>query len=112
MRCEHGDCFTCPYSDCISDKAKVKGKPGRKKMDPEVVRQHRLAYQKEYYKNNPDKYKQYYSKRNKEKLKDKPLLKTTWVTDGKTNKRILSINLKEWEEKGWKRGRTVKWTRG
>ena len=50
MACEHGDCFTCPYPDCISKKG-LKGekkKPGRKKLPPEERRKHILAYQRKY----------------------------------------------------------------
>lgn len=62
MACEHDDCMTCPYPDCISKtgpKNRVKKKPGRKKMDPEEVRKHRLAYQRRYYQEHKEKYKAY-----------------------------------------------------
>lgn len=58
MICEHDNCFTCPYPDCISDtepRASGKGKPGRKKMNPEEVRQHRLEYQRRYNKEHKEK---------------------------------------------------------
>ena len=64
MACEHDDCLTCPYPDCISSKGpksakKVKKKPGRKKMDPEVVHQNRLTYQRKYYADRKEKYQEY-----------------------------------------------------
>lgn len=58
MVCEHDNCFTCPYPDCISDTepmASGKGKPGRKKMNPEEVRQHRLEYQRRYNQEHKEK---------------------------------------------------------
>ena len=59
MACEHDDCFTCPYKDCINKAEpkieKVKKKPGRKKMNPEVVKQHRLEYQRKYNKEHKEK---------------------------------------------------------
>lgn len=60
MICEHNDCFTCPYPECIGEKAPgKKKKPGRKKMDPEEVKKHRLAYQRKYYQEHKEKYKEY-----------------------------------------------------
>lgn len=58
--CQHTDCFTCPYKDCISNKPPVKGKKGRKKMDPELRAKHKKAWQQEYYKRNKEKQKEYY----------------------------------------------------
>lgn len=76
MKCTHEDCFTCPYDDCISDKSPVSKKRGRKKLPPEVVRQHRLAYQRKYNKEHKEKlaaqmkkyyqeHKEYYKSRRK-----------------------------------------------
>ena len=50
MACEHSDCFTCPYDDCISDIGPMeqRKKPGRKKLPPEELRKHRLAYNRKY----------------------------------------------------------------
>jgi hypothetical protein len=59
MACEHDDCFTCPYKDCIKNTEpkvdKVKKKPGRKKKNPEEVRQHRLEWQRKYNAEHKDK---------------------------------------------------------
>lgn len=60
MVCEHNDCFTCPYPECIGKKDPgEKKKPGRKKMNPEEVKKHRLAYQRKYYQEHKEKYKEY-----------------------------------------------------
>lgn len=51
MICNHNDCFTCPYEDCIS-KVEVepeRKKRGRKKLPPEEKAKHRQAYNKKYY---------------------------------------------------------------
>lgn len=48
MICEHKDCFTCPYDDCISNKDPKKKKPGRKKIPLEEKRKHRNAYNAKY----------------------------------------------------------------
>lgn len=48
MACLHDDCFSCPYPDCISKDEPKKKKPGRKKLPPEVVHQHRIEYQRRY----------------------------------------------------------------
>ena len=73
--CEHDNCETCPYADCISDigpRVKEKKKPGRKKIDPELKRQRALAWQREYYQKHKDKYHKYYQEyyqENKEHVK-------------------------------------------
>ena len=43
--CQPTDCEHCPYPDCIGI---VRQKPGRKKMDPDIVHQHRLSYNRRY----------------------------------------------------------------
>lgn len=47
-KCEHKDCFTCPYPDCISNKEPVKRKRGRKRLAPEEKRRHRREQQRNY----------------------------------------------------------------
>ena len=63
MICEHDDCYTCPYADCIasqeSEVNKQKKKRGRKPMDPEEKRKKRSAYGKEYYKKHKEHLKDY-----------------------------------------------------
>ena len=49
MICTISNCDDCPYSDCIAEAKAEKKKRGRKKMDPAIVRQHRLDYNKRYY---------------------------------------------------------------
>lgn len=115
MSCQHNDCLTCPYPDCISEtgpgvRPMGKKKPGRKKMDAKVVHQHRLNYQRKYYKEHPEQYREYYRKYTHEKTLNKPLTgRYIWVTDGKTNKAIPPKDYSTWQEKGWWRGRTVNW---
>ena len=52
--CKPDDCDNCPYPDCIGTFV-TKKTPGRKKMNPEVVRQRRLAYQRVYYLEHKEK---------------------------------------------------------
>lgn len=61
MACEHSDCFTCPYDDCISDigPMKERKKPGRKKLPPEELHKHRLAYNRKYNAEHKEKMGQY-----------------------------------------------------
>lgn len=57
--CEHDDCFTCPYPDCISDKEPQKRKAGRKKKDPEERKRRQRIAHKKYCEANREKIKQY-----------------------------------------------------
>lgn len=63
MICEHDDCYTCPYSDCIvtdeKEMHRQKKKRGRKPMDPEEKRKKKRAYCKEYYKEHREHLKDY-----------------------------------------------------
>lgn len=45
MKCEHKDCFTCPYGDCISnvEVEPERKKPGRKKLTPQEREQRKAA---------------------------------------------------------------------
>lgn len=54
MKCEHGDCFTCPYEDCIADAKELpKEAPSQgseyHKTWYEAHKEHVRAYQKKYY---------------------------------------------------------------
>ena len=53
MKCEHTDCMTCPYPDCISTNNgpanQPKKKPGRKKLPPLEKKQRKQRYQHDYY---------------------------------------------------------------
>lgn len=42
------NCFECPYDDCIGEIRGQKKKPGRKRLSPEVLQQHKLEYRKKY----------------------------------------------------------------
>ena len=46
MRCNHNDCFTCPYPDCVIGSSQAYKDPA--KLDE--VRRKRKEYHKEYYK--------------------------------------------------------------
>lgn len=63
MICEHDDCYTCPYADCIvtdeKEMHRQKKKRGRKPMDPEEKRKKKRAYCKEYYKKHKEHFKDY-----------------------------------------------------
>lgn len=52
MKCRHDDCFTCPYEDCISDKAKKGDKKSRRILTPEEKIRHKQATNKKYYSKN------------------------------------------------------------
>lgn len=62
MACEHDDCYTCPYPDCISKKEPEKKKPGRKRIDPALKRQHKLEYQRRYNKEHKEKINEFMKK--------------------------------------------------
>ena len=78
MICEHDDCYTCPYPDCIasqeSEVNKQKKKRGRKPMDPELKKKKKQAYRKEYYKKNKERLNAYmseYYKGHKEEYRER-----------------------------------------
>ena len=52
MKCEHDDCFTCPYSDCIREGRKKKYSKNRK----EYQRQYYLEHKKEILKKRHEAY--------------------------------------------------------
>lgn len=114
MTCEHDNCYTCPYPDCISGKGPkekpVKKKPGRKKLPREELLEHHRQYARQYYNAHKEKYREYYMKYSSRKTQSKPLAsRYIWVTDGKINKAISPDNYEDWKNKGWRRGRTANW---
>ncbi len=48
-RCNHDDCFTCPYDDCISNHAPRGGRSKRRKLTKEEIRRHKAEANKKYY---------------------------------------------------------------
>lgn len=52
MKCSHDDCFTCPYPDCICDKAKKGDKKIRRSLTPEEKLRHKKEINKKYYTKN------------------------------------------------------------
>lgn len=51
LKCEHGDCFTCPYEDCMMD-----GKMREKKDRKEYQRQYYLEHKEEILKKRHEAY--------------------------------------------------------
>ena len=62
MKCNHNDCFTCPYDDCISDVEVTaeRSKKGRKALPIEEKKKRRrlynATYNKKHKKDNHDRY--------------------------------------------------------
>ncbi len=64
--CQPSDCDNCPYTDCIGT---IRKKPGRKKLPPDVLLEHRRTYSRNWYYEHRDE--QLIKKREKyQKLKD------------------------------------------
>lgn len=66
-KCGCGDCFNCPYDDCIVNEVQPKQNgPGRPKLPEGVVHQHQLEYARKHYQQIKEKrkawYKEYYQK--------------------------------------------------
>lgn len=51
-RCRHDDCFTCPYPDCIYEKAKKGDKKSREKLSPDELKRHKKEANAKYYNKN------------------------------------------------------------
>lgn len=65
MKCEHNDCFTCPYGDCISDVEvePERKKRGRKKLPPEEKAKRKALRNHLYYEKHSDRWRNdYYEK--------------------------------------------------
>jgi len=60
MRCNHNDCFTCPYPDCIADAPAVSE---RARLTEEERILHRRANQKRWYDNHKEERKAYQRKK-------------------------------------------------
>jgi len=61
--CEHDNCFTCPYPDCISKTEPKKRKKGRKKLPPEERQKRRRLRNKIYYaKHREERHEEYMQK--------------------------------------------------
>lgn len=48
MKCTHNDCLTCPYPDCVYDRAKETGKKPKRTTD-------RSEYWAKYYQENKER---------------------------------------------------------
>lgn len=48
-KCNHDDCFTCPYPDCIGERKAAPNKRGRKPISAEEKAKRKSAYAKQYY---------------------------------------------------------------
>lgn len=70
MRCEHNDCFTCPYPDCIRNKTKKGDKKLKRNLTPEEQKRHKREINKKYYIKNRaqiSEWKREYYKKKKQK---------------------------------------------
>lgn len=70
MKCEHNDCSTCPYDDCISnvEVEPERKKKGRKKL-PEEERLRRIQLRNHaYYESHIEKWQDLYEKRVQKKM--------------------------------------------
>ena len=66
MTCKHNDCLTCPYPDCVYEKAKEKGKAPKRTHE-------RSEYWAKYYEENKERIKKRMRQRyhdNKQKYSD------------------------------------------
>ena len=58
--CKHGDCFTCPYPDCVvgmgARKAKAKRQPTPEEI--EKRKEHRREWERNYYRLHPERRKE------------------------------------------------------
>lgn len=54
-RCGHNDCFTCPFSDCVSDTGPKGEKKKRKKLTKEEARERKKETNRKYYYKNREK---------------------------------------------------------
>lgn len=63
MKCEHNDCFTCPYPDCIKNSEPIKRKCGRKALSPEEKKRRKKIYNATYRKKHKAEEHEKYLKR-------------------------------------------------
>ena len=131
MKCNHTDCLTCPYPECISPSGPSKDDSienrvetrGRKKKYFNK-KEHQKEYGKMYYQSHKKSisewHKKYYAE-NKEHILERERQKraerngdvrvrqfTIWVTDGVNDRRIKVEQYDEYVAKGYKKGRTLK----
>lgn len=71
MKCEHDDCYTCPYKDCISDVEvePERKKRGRKKLPPEEKARRRSIQNHLYYLKKADSRHEAYMEKTEGKVK-------------------------------------------
>jgi hypothetical protein len=50
--CNHNDCFTCPYPDCICDAVSKNTTKKRQKLSPEEAKIRKARANKKYYDKN------------------------------------------------------------
>lgn len=70
IKCKHDDCFTCPYPDCIAEKAAREEKSrNRRKLTPDEIKRRKREINKKYYSKNRDRiselHRDYYKKKKK-----------------------------------------------
>lgn len=80
MKCNHNDCFTCPYKDCISDvEVGTFARRGRKPLSAEEKAKRKKARHSAYYIKHQAKWHEIYMKKSEGKVKRR--YKTRTVTE-------------------------------
>ena len=69
MRCNHKDCFTCPYPDCVADAPALGSERSRLTYEERV--EHRRANQKRWYEAHKEERKAYQRKKYLERKAEK-----------------------------------------
>lgn len=70
MKCTHDDCFTCPYTDCISANGNaLASKPGRKPLSAEEKAKRRKCYNQTYNKKHREQNHERYMRKTEGKVK-------------------------------------------
>lgn len=71
-RCNHDDCFTCPYPDCVKDQPKAE--KDRKDYQKKYYEEHKAEILEKYeklYKEKKREYARQYYAQHREELKEK-----------------------------------------
>lgn len=67
-KCDHDNCFTCPYPDCIASRKPGNAKVKRhRKLTEEEARRHRAEINRRYYLKNRDKISELHRKNYKDR---------------------------------------------
>lgn len=66
-KCNYHDCFSCPYSDCISDTPPRGASKKRKKLTQDEAKKHRIENNRRYYYKNRAKISELHRKNYQQK---------------------------------------------